>query len=445
MAKKAAFSSWKEIEDWLGALVDLEQMAGATRGAFVRSEKPVQRVLMRVGLWPYPIPMIHLVGSKGKGSVAWMCECLLQVGGVRTGLYQSPHLVERRERIKIDGEMASVSLWGEGLRSLAEAVVAEGLSRFEAETVLAFWLFAREGVEVVICEAGLGGVGDATSAVQARLVCLTSVEQEHTELLGEDLAGIVLQKAGVIAEGGLLAVGPLPHQAMRAVLGLCRERSVRLLEVGVDLAVVRTEPVSDGTWVTCEGGERQTRTQHRFFLSLLGAHQPYMAALAILVVQTFVRQVIGQLWSWSWVESLGSLCIPARLESLPSVDGLILLDTAHTPRSVQASLDACLIHKQQPPACVLLALSQDKRLVEILALVASACPLLILVPNPGPRGVSMETLREVAQVELPAHLELYPDIPSAFQALQQHLLPNEVGLITGSFRLAGAILSLLRS
>ncbi len=326
-----------------------------------------------------------------------------------------------------------------------EAIIAESLSRFEAETALAFWIFARVGVEAVICEAGVGGIGDATAAVPARLVCLTSVEQEHTDLLGEDIAGIALQKAGVVVDGGSLAVGPLPQEAMRAVLGMCRERSVRLLEVGSDVAVVRTEPTADGSWVTYEVGDRHTRTQHRCFLSLLGAHQPYMAALAILAVQTFVRQVIGRLWSWSWLEALENIRIPARLEPLQQVERLILLDTAHTPRSIQASLDACLTHKHQPPACVLLALSQDKRLVEILALVASNCRLLLLVPNPGPRGVSMDTLREVAQIELPALLEIYPDIPSAFQALQQHLLPNEVGLVTGSFRLAGAILSLVKA
>ncbi|MCB9640683.1 MAG: hypothetical protein H6727_17440 [Myxococcales bacterium] len=441
MTAGSAFLSWGEVDNWLGGLADLEQLRGAARSRFVRKEQPVQQVLERVGAWPYPLPMLHLVGSKGKGSTALYCEQLSRRAGLRTGLYQSPHLVDRRERILLDGKPASWSWWAEALAALSAAILEEGLSRFEAETAVAFWIFLRADVDVVICEAGVGGVGDATAAVPAQLVCLTSVEREHTDLLGDDIAGIALQKAGVVGEQGVLAVGPLPQDAMRAILGLCRERGARCLEVGVDVSVVETEPTSEGTWVTIEAGERGARTQHRFFLSAFGAHQPYMAALAILATKTFFRQILGRAWSWSWLESLGEVSLPGRLQQLGGIEQTILLDTAHTPRSIRASLEACRLHKHQDPACILLGLSEDKAVIDILSLAASVCRILLLVPTPGPRGCSMELLEEVAKVDLPVILEIYPDVESGLVAFQQHLLPQELGLITGSFRLAGAVLA----
>ena len=440
MRRRSEEVDWRAVEAILGQLADLEKKRGGARLEHPRLTKPVRLLLEAVGCWPYPLPMLHLVGSKGKGTTAAYCERLLRAAGLRTGLYLSPHLLHRRERVCVDGEPASGASWRAWLGELEESIAALGVSRFEAETALAFLGFVRSGVDAVICEAGVGGIGDATAAVPASVVCLTSVELEHTDLLGDTVEKITQQKAGVVSQGGCLVVGVLPKEAMRMVYALCRERQAQIVEVGLQCAVVRFDPLPSGSRIVIERGERGQRTQITLTLQGLGSHLPYLAALAIAASDCFLSRSFGVSWKDAWAGALEEVFLVGRLQPLRGMPQL-LLDCAHTPNSLGVALEACRLHRNQSPAVVLFACARDKAVVEMLALIAKEAKSLILAPLPDERAFSLQELRELAAA-MPIHTEIFADIAEAFEALQRFLSPTEIGLITGSTRLAGEILAL---
>src|SRR5262249_19735341 len=147
-------------------------------------------------------PVLHVAGTKGKGSVAAMAASALRAAGYRTGFYTSPHLLDFRERAQIDGQYISREAVAEimdGLRT--EAAHHTGLTTFELTTALAFVYFAREQVDAAVIEVGLGGRLDATHVVTPRVSVITSLSYDHTYLLGDTLAEIAAEKAGIIKAG----------------------------------------------------------------------------------------------------------------------------------------------------------------------------------------------------------------------------------------------------
>ena len=161
---------------------------------------------------------VQIAGTNGKGSTAAMTEAILRAAGIRTGLFTSPHLSRFTERIRIDGREVD----GDRLALLDEAIVATGipLTYFEIATVLAFLAFADAGVEVaVVLETGLGGRLDATTVCRPVATAITSIDFDHTELLGATLAEIAREKAGIAKPGVPLFLGPRTRQSRR---GDCR-------------------------------------------------------------------------------------------------------------------------------------------------------------------------------------------------------------------------------
>ena len=182
----------------------------------------VERALLRaLGEPARRFPAVHVTGSKGKGSVATMAAAILTAHGLRTGLFTSPHLASYRERIRLDGREISAAEVVTGLERVEQA--GERLMRsrtidreptfFEATTALAFDWFARQGVDAAVVEVGIGGRLDATNVLDSRVGVLTTVELEHTDLLGPTLEAIATEKAGILHRGLAGVLGELPADA----------------------------------------------------------------------------------------------------------------------------------------------------------------------------------------------------------------------------------------
>ena len=147
-------------------------------------------------------PIIHVAGTKGKGSVAAFCTAALQAGGYKTGLFTSPHLKDFEERIQINGQPISRRDLV-GLVDLIKPTVAAipKLTTFEITTALGFWHFGRQGVDAAVVEVGLGGRLDSTNVVTPEVAVITSISHDHTALLGNTLELIAAEKAGIIKAG----------------------------------------------------------------------------------------------------------------------------------------------------------------------------------------------------------------------------------------------------
>ncbi|MGB6442756.1 MAG: Mur ligase family protein, partial [Thermoplasmata archaeon] len=181
-------------------------------------------------------PSIHVTGSKGKGSVSTMAQAILTSHGVRTGLYTSPHLESYRERVRVDGVPISPDEVVAGIARVEAA--AEALERsgaidraptfFEVTTALAFDRFARAGVAAAVVEVGIGGRLDATNVLASRVGVITTVELEHTDILGDTLTAIATEKSGIFRTGMTGVVGELPAEARRVVDSEAKRLGVRL-------------------------------------------------------------------------------------------------------------------------------------------------------------------------------------------------------------------------
>jgi dihydrofolate synthase/folylpolyglutamate synthase len=150
---------------------------------------------------------VHVAGTNGKGSVCHMLAAVLMAAGYRTGLFTSPHLVDFRERIRVNGQMIPEEAVVEFTCEWQDEMVRRGLSFFEMTTAMAFWWFEHAGCDVAVIETGLGGRLDSTNIITPELSIITNIGLEHTQYLGETLAAIAVEKAGIVKEGIPVVIG----------------------------------------------------------------------------------------------------------------------------------------------------------------------------------------------------------------------------------------------
>ncbi|MEX0601779.1 MAG: Mur ligase family protein, partial [Bacteroidota bacterium] len=214
-------------------------------------------------------PAVHIAGTNGKGSTASIIASILSAAGYRTGLYTSPHLVDFRERIRINGKPIPkrdvVRLAG----MLRPAIRKHKSTFFESVTALAFRYFAEKNVDVAVVETGLGGRLDATNVVNPVLTVITSISREHTEFLGNTLTSIAREKAGIIKPGVPCVVGVLPRKAVVAIRRRCRDQSAPLIPVRKKSITLHSATMR-GSRISVSFSHRQPL---RLFLPLPGQFQ----------------------------------------------------------------------------------------------------------------------------------------------------------------------------
>jgi folylpolyglutamate synthase/dihydropteroate synthase len=225
-----------EAEAWLEGLINLERSPAELRRARL-SLAPVEALLARVGEPQRGLRVVHVAGSKGKGSTALLGEALLRAVGLSTGTFTSPHLERWTERFRIDGHEVPGDALAAAVTRLRPHVDAlrqgaDPPSFFDVTTAAAFLLFAEAGVDVALVEVGLGGRLDSTNVVAPAVCCITSIELEHTEKLGDTLAAIAGEKAGIAKAGVPLVVGALPAEAAEVVEARARALGCPLARLG---------------------------------------------------------------------------------------------------------------------------------------------------------------------------------------------------------------------
>ncbi len=213
--------NYKECTDFLFNSFPLYQNLGA--GAYKEGLDNITNFCERLGNPQDSFPAIHVAGTNGKGSVSHMLASVLQHGDRKVGLFTSPHLVDFRERIRIDGSPVAEEEVTEFVTEYGEEMKERGLSFFEMTTAMAFHLFARRGVDVAVIETGLGGRLDATNIITPLLSVITNIGLEHTHLLGDTIAKIASEKAGIIKSSVAAVIGE-KHQESVEVFKATAER-----------------------------------------------------------------------------------------------------------------------------------------------------------------------------------------------------------------------------
>ncbi len=211
---RGAGMTYSETLDFLfGALPVWERVADGA--AYKPGTERVEQFARAAGVLPVPFPTVHVAGTNGKGSTASMLAAVLQSAGYKAGLYTSPHLIDFRERIRVNGEMIPQGAVVEFAEQFRGEMVRLGMTFFEMATVMALWHFARQGVDVAVIETGLGGRFDATNIITPVLSVITNIGLEHTRYLGDTIEQIAREKAGIIKAGVPVVVGERDPESER--------------------------------------------------------------------------------------------------------------------------------------------------------------------------------------------------------------------------------------
>ena len=355
----------------------------------------VARLLADVGDPHARFPAVHIAGTKGKGSTAAMVESCLRAAGYRTGFYTSPHLHTFRERIQVAGHKIAredvVALVKE-VRPLIEHT--PGVTTFEAITAIGFLYFARSGVDVAVVEVGLGGRLDATNVLTPEVSVITSLSLDHTYLLGDTLAEIAYEKAGIIKPGIPAVSAPQRAEAIKVIEATSRERGAVLTEVGRDWDYEPGPADMDGQrFVARRITDGGSELDGEYWIPLLGRHQLENSASAVAALG-ILRQRGFDIPAEAVREGLRTVHWPGRLEIL-SREPSVVVDCAHNPYSAQVLRKA--LEEWFPGQCWVLVFgaSADKDIAGMLRALLPISEYTIVTRSNHPRAAAPIELADV--------------------------------------------------
>ncbi|MHB2016787.1 MAG: bifunctional folylpolyglutamate synthase/dihydrofolate synthase [Candidatus Xenobia bacterium] len=387
---------------------------------------------------PLP-PVVHVVGTCGKGSTSAMAASILQAAGYRTGLFTGPHLVDYRERIGVDGEWIGaepfVQAW---LRVRPPAMALEcevpTLGRpsvLEVLTAMAIDHFRRRQVQAIVLEAGLGGARDATMAVPASVTVLTHIGLDHMATLGPDVPSIAREKAGALRPG-VPAVLAAQDPAARAVVEeVAKRRGAPLLRVPQDLEAVDVQTALSEVRFSVQG----RRTLPDLRIPMGGRHQVNNALAAILGVDSL------RVPDAAIRDGLAAARMPARLQVL-SGHPMVILDGAHNQDAARALAETLRETPPPRPMTLLIGILADKAREPMLHMLLPLADRVVATRPPwDDRGGDFEAWGHMVRDQRP-DAELIEDVATAFDA---SCAGAASVVVAGSLYLAGAVAARLRS
>jgi dihydrofolate synthase/folylpolyglutamate synthase len=437
----------RAIEYWFGC-INYEQRAPLPEDLRLEG---MHRLLEALGDPHRQLRIVHVAGSKGKGSVSAMLAAILQKAGYRTGLFTSPHLIEPEERFQIDGVSIAPGELAELMGEIRSAVVSRQLQPtfFEIATALGFLYFQRGQVEVAVLEVGLGGRLDSTNVCLPEVAIITSISFDHMKQLGNTLESIAREKAGIFKPDRPALSGVTDPAVAAVIAEAARLRGTPLRELNVDFwyRYQRAQLLNPGTPGLPERRARVKVTTWKrewpwLELSLVGEHQAANAAVALAAVDT-LREGGWQISEQAVAAGLTAVQWPSRIEILGRSPWTIL-DCAHNTASAQA-LVAALAEVFPPTRRVLVfASSSDKEVSAILGILAPyfayACFTQYSI---NPRAVPPDQLAHWWKEHLGGDCSCHRIAGEALAEARRHVGPAELLCVTGSVFLAGELRPLL--
>lgn len=422
--------------------------------------------------------IIHIAGTKGKGTTAHLIYDGLRANGRRVGLYTSPHLLKLEERFQFCGEMCSerelVELIDVVL-PVSHRVEERGLGKptfFELTTAMGMLYFARQNSDSVVLEVGLGGRLDSTNVCQPRLTLITSISLDHQAQLGSTIAEIAVEKSGII-KPSISVISTARHPDARQVIqAACDSTGSELLLINRDFFVQWQTTASlntrDFSTTVAEVNYSSMAACGEFIfgpapwsLSVLGQHQADNLAGAITALNWLATRAKWSLDSTKTRKALANSRVPGRLQIIDDRP-IQIIDTAHNPESVSAGLRAIRSHFGAAPLTIVFASSRDKDYREMLRLILPECRAVFCTAFlKNPRAVVPEdlvtTAREVAQeairqgdpnagsdICLKPKIEMFLAPELAWQAALADCVDGGIVLAIGSFFLAAELMELTR-
>jgi dihydrofolate synthase/folylpolyglutamate synthase len=430
------------------ALGLLARFASLEQAAMRPGLERIEALLEALGRPERGLRVVHVAGTNGKGSVSALTEAVLRAGGLRTGLFTSPHLLDLRERIRVDGRPVAAETLAPVVAALAGALTDGRATFFEVMTAVALAVFRSAGVAAAVLEVGLGGRWDATNVGRPLVSVLTRIDHDHQAYLGSRLEEIAAEKAAIVRGGVALSAAQEPAAA-EVVAARSRAVGVPLLVVGRELRVERLQSDLRGHRLDLAldgrgAGLGPPWTLRDVALALPGLYQPENAILAVGAARAFAARAGLALPDAAVRTGCATVRWPGRFQVVPGAGArpTVVLDGAHNPAGA-AALAASLRHLLPGASLTLVVgVSADKDRAGILKALAPLAARLILTAAEHPRATAPADLAaDLPPVEGEVLLE-----PEPGRALARALEGPGGGVVcvTGSLFLVGDALRRLR-
>ena len=440
---------YQETLDYLYSFIDYSLTRAFRNAPEKFNLERMNSFLTIIGNPQFDFKVVHVAGTKGKGSTSALIASALQEAGYRVGFYTSPHLQEYTERIQVNCEEISKEEFVDLVNEIRPAIEkAPEITTFELTTALGFLYFSRKKVDVAVIEVGLGGRLDATNVVSPLVSVITSLSLDHVHILGDTLAKIAFEKGGIIKQGHPVVSSPQKEEARLVLEKLSAERDAKMVQVGRDYffspwshslsgqsllvwAADEQEMVDD----FIESGGRHHWEPMRLFIPLLGYHQVENAATAYAALQV-IRQNGMEIKEEAIKNGFAKVVWPGRFEILRRNPPLIV-DSAHNRDSASKLRLALEDYLPEEPVIMVFGASEDKDIYGMFAELLPRVQRVIATQSVHPRAIEPETIVELAhQFGRPAQT-IVPVEDALEEAL--HLAGNDYAvLVTGSLFISAA-------
>jgi len=450
--------------DEIAAMIQVEHLLDQRWGE-TRLEPSTARMVALMDLLGSPqrnYPAIHIAGTNGKTSVARMIDALLTELGQRTGRTTSPHLQSATERIAIDNAPISPARYVETYREIEPLVqmvdaqsqqgrlgpAGPAMSKFEVLTAMAFTAFADAPVDIAVVETGMGGRWDATNVVDAPVAVITPIGIDHAEYLGDTIAAIAGEKAGIISrpgEDGVDTVAVIAQQlpeAMEVLLAQAIKSDAAVAREDSEFAVLDRQLAVGGQLLRIQG---LGGVYPEIFLPLHGAHQAHNAAVALAAVEAFFGAGAHRQLDVDAVRSgFAAATSPGRLERMRAAP-TVFIDAAHNPAGAKVLASALESEFDFSLLVGIVSVLRDKDVAAILTALEPVLDSVVVTDNGSPRAMDVDTLaaraEEVFGPDRVIRADTLPDAVEIATALVEEQADGRSGagiVITGSVITAGA-------
>lgn len=364
--------------------------------------------------------IIHVAGTKGKGSVSALCASALQAAGYRTGLYTSPHLLDFVERMQINGEPISHAQLNELVDEIKPHVAKiEKLTTFEITTALGFMAFAKYGATAAVFEVGLGGRLDATNVVMPNVSVITSLSYDHTAVLGNTLTLIAGEKAGIIKQNVPVVSSPQKEESLIVLERVAREKNNELTLVGRDVTFEAIRSSLDGQEFKIQG--------LNFNVPLLGSHQIENASTAYAALKASGLSITDE----QIQKGFSQVKWPARFEIVRR-DPPVIFDSAHNQDSFEKLSETLETYFPGKKVYLIFGASEDKNIPGMFAALKPKVAKIILTRADHPRALEVEKIASLADQAGVAHESAVPVKAALTRALELSSKDGSIVLSAGS-------------
>jgi dihydrofolate synthase/folylpolyglutamate synthase len=371
-------------------------------------------------------PIIHVAGTKGKGSVSAMCASALQAGGYTVGLYTSPHLLDYCERIQVNGEPISHEIMIDLVEEIKPAVAKiPKLTTFEITTALGFLAFAKQGCNAAVIEVGLGGRLDATNIVTPKVSVITSISYDHTAVLGDTLAKIAGEKAGIIKDGVPVVSSPQKKEALEVLERIANDKGCKFMLVGKEVTFERVNSSLYGQSIYIKDNRQPSTLNMQ--LPLLGEHQIENAAVAY----TALKQSGFELSDEAIQKGFSQVKWRARFE-IARREPPVIFDSAHNVDSFVKLRQTLDEHYPGKKIYLIFGASEDKNIPDMFDVMKPRIMKIIITRADHPRALEVERIVELAE-QAGVPYEAITPVESAFRrALENSANDGSIVLSAGS-------------